>query len=170
MTFSPLPKNNLIDDPRVKVLLTFISLCEGTTRSPYDVGGYNIVVGGSKFSNFTKHPRIRIRLRPGLVSDAAGKYQILSSTYDGLVKNYGFKDFSAKSQDLMALALILEKPNAKRIIEQLDYHSFCECASWIWASILPSRYGQSWLTKDKMDALWKASLARWSEELTSITV
>lgn len=168
MKFKPLPKQNLINDPRVMVLLTFISLCEGTTQSPQDKGGYNIVVGGGKFSSFIKHPRIKIRLRPGLVSDAAGKYQILSSTYDGLVKNYGFKDFSPKSQDLMALALILEKSNAHNIIEQLDYAAFCDKASWIWASILPSRYGQSWLTKDKMDALWKASINHWNQELEAI--
>jgi muramidase (phage lysozyme) len=49
------------------------------------------------------HPE---RVGTGGTSTAAGAYQIIKGTWSGLVKQYGFEDFSPRSQDMAAVALI----------------------------------------------------------------
>lgn len=71
---------------------------------------YNTITsGGGKFEGYTDHPRKRV----GRVnSDAAGRYQFLSSTWDSTVKKYNAEnpndpitDFSPRNQDRAALYL-----------------------------------------------------------------
>jgi hypothetical protein len=66
---------------------------------------YNTIVGGSKFSDFSKHPGVvgvRTSLGP---STAAGRYQFTKSTWGPLAAKLGLKDFSPASQDKAALYL-----------------------------------------------------------------
>lgn len=66
---------------------------------------YNTIVGGSKFSDFSKHPGVvgvRTSLGP---STAAGRYQFTKSTWGPLAAKLGLKDFSPESQDKAALYL-----------------------------------------------------------------
>ena len=71
---------------------------------------YNTITsGGGRFDNYTDHPRRRVG---SVNSDAAGRYQFLSSTWDGVVKEYNRKnpndpitDFSPRNQDRAALYL-----------------------------------------------------------------
>jgi hypothetical protein len=65
--------------------------------------------GGGLFDSFADHPRQAITRSLGgkpITSTASGAYQFLSRTWDGLVKQYGFTDFSPKNQDLGAVALV----------------------------------------------------------------
>lgn len=75
------------------------------TESP----GYNVMYGGSTFTDFTDHPRVahEITVGPnaGLTSTAAGKYQFLSSTWDRVAAELGLTDFTPASQDKAALHL-----------------------------------------------------------------
>ena len=80
---------------------------EGTS----DGLGYSRMFGGAQFDSFTDHPRTAQTYKMGktgktLTSTAAGAYQFPSRTWDGLVKQYGFTDFTPESQDLGAIALI----------------------------------------------------------------
>lgn len=43
------------------------------------------------------------------MSTAAGRYQFLKGTYDGIAKQLGITDFSPESQDKVAIALMLQK-------------------------------------------------------------
>jgi Tape measure protein len=66
---------------------------------------YNTIVGGGKFTDFSKHPGIvgvRTALGP---STAAGRYQFTKTTWNMVAKKLGLTDFSPASQDKAALWL-----------------------------------------------------------------
>jgi hypothetical protein len=60
---------------------------------------------GRTFSSFASHPRM-IQRGGGYASDAAGRYQFLSTTWDGVARSLGLRDFSPANQDIGALELI----------------------------------------------------------------
>ena len=73
--------------------------------------GYNSRYPSTTFSNgYKDHPRIDapIPWRPGYTSNAAGRYQFLSTTWDGLAKKLGLKDFSPANQDRAAWQLAVD--------------------------------------------------------------
>jgi muramidase (phage lysozyme) len=74
-------------------------------------------------------------------STAAGAYQIIHPTWEGLVTQYGFPDFEPPSQDCMAVALIAEKGALDMIIAGDLAGAVAACAS-IWASLPGSQAGQ----------------------------
>lgn len=121
----------------VAAFLRAIRLGEGTA----DEAGYSRLVGGGSFTGWNDHPRILVRLKPGLSSTAAGAYQILARTWDGLVRQYSFIDFSPPTQDAAAVALIvgrqaLEDVRAGRLADAVR-----KC-NREWASLPGSPYGQ----------------------------
>lgn len=63
--------------------------------------GYDVMFGGQKFSDFSRHPH-QTQTAGGISSDAAGRYQFLGSTWDELAGKYGYKDFSQANQDAAA--------------------------------------------------------------------
>ncbi len=78
---------------------------------------YRALVGGGFFSDFSTHPA-RTARNPfkGIPVDngrnfstAAGAYQITGRTFDDLVKQFGFSDFSPTSQDAMAVRLLMRR-------------------------------------------------------------
>lgn len=68
--------------------------------------GYNAKYPGGSFQGFGDHPRqasvIQNGPDAGKTSDAAGRYQFLSSTWDQEAKKKGLKDFSPANQDAAA--------------------------------------------------------------------
>lgn len=66
---------------------------------------YDVIYGGRKFTSYSDHPRIRVPLRGGQYSTAAGRYQMLASTWDKEKEQLGLKDFSPENQDLAAWSL-----------------------------------------------------------------
>lgn len=127
-----------LDSQNVRAFLKAIRLGEGTS----DELGYYRLVGGGEFSDDSRHPNILVNIpRYNVKSTAAGAYQIINPTWRGLVKQYGFADFTPETQDLAAVALIVEKRAlndvlAGRIAEAVD-----KC-SMIWASLPGSTAGQ----------------------------
>ncbi len=65
-------------------------------------GAYDYIIGGGKAKDLADHPRTMGSAGKYGSSDAAGQYQFLSSTWDEQAKKYGYKDFSAGTQDLAA--------------------------------------------------------------------
>ena len=68
--------------------------------------GYDVIVGGELFTDYSDHPRKLVTLNPKLKSTGAGRYQLLSRWWDAYRKQLGLKDFSPKSQDAVALQQI----------------------------------------------------------------
>jgi len=85
-----------------RAMLDSIAFAEGTAKYPND--GYNTMFTGKQFSGFEDHPR-KIQRSNGYASDAAGRYQFLSTTWDGLARKLGLKDFSPANQDKAAIEL-----------------------------------------------------------------
>jgi muramidase (phage lysozyme) len=124
--------------------LTMIATSEGTAA----IGdrGYNCIVGSTPqnphlFPSYADHPRIKVQLRPGLVSTAAGRYQILEHIYDAYKAQLGLKDFSPKSQDTIAEQLIRERHAFADVEAGRFDEAVSKCAN-IWASFAGSTYGQ----------------------------
>ena len=130
----------LLDDANAKAFLHMIRVGEGTA----DEDGYRRHFGGSHFDSYTDHPRKIITAGRGknqYASSAAGAYQFLTRTWDGLVKQYGFNDFSPKNQDIAALALIDGRKALDDVIAGRFDEAVCKCARE-WASLPGSPYGQ----------------------------
>ena len=85
-----------------RAMLDAIAFAEGTRDRKNN--GYNTMFTGKQFSGYSDHPR-KINSSNGYSSDAAGRYQFLSTTWDGLAKKLGLKDFSPASQDKAAIEL-----------------------------------------------------------------
>jgi muramidase (phage lysozyme) len=94
-----------LDNPNVRAILDLVANTEGTDKAH----GYNTLVGGKKINDLSKHPNVvGLKTKDG-ASTASGRYQITGTTFRGLVKQYGFSDFSPQTQDLAAIALLKEK-------------------------------------------------------------
>lgn len=139
-----MPNHNKLESalqsPYVRAFLGALRWCEGTDGP----NGYRTLFGGSTFDSFDDHPRRPITARLGartITSTAAGAFQFLSKTWDGLVRQYGFSDFSPKNQDLGAVALI----DGRRALDSLlagDFESTIKLCAREWASLPGSPYGQ----------------------------
>ncbi len=136
---SPDPREHNIERDRVKAFLDTIAAAEGTAAAD----GYRTQYTGTKFASFSDHPReMRCGRRYGkkLCSDAAGRYQFLSTTWDRFAKKFGVKDFSPQNQDLMAIELIREK-GALEDIEAGRLEPAVRKLAYIWPSF--RRFGGS---------------------------
>ena len=130
----------LLDSGNVGAFLHVIRVGEGTA----DPGGYSRHFGGSSFDGFADHPRKVITAGLGknqYSSSAAGAYQFLTKTWEGLVKRYGFADFSPKNQDIAALALIDGRGALDDVIAGRFETAIKKC-NREWASLPGSPYGQ----------------------------
>lgn len=144
---------------QVRAFLDMIAWAEGTDRVIADDRrtGYDIIFTFDRFTDFTDHPR-RVRCSGGLCSDAAGRYQYLSTTWDGVAQALNFSDFSAGNQDVGAVELIKWR-GALNHVEAGRVRDACFKVSWEWASIPynnagDGRYGQPTITFDQAESLF----------------
>ena len=89
-----------------KAFLDMLAWSEGTDngRQKTRNHGYDVIVGGELFTDYSDHPRKLVTLNPKLKSTGAGRYQLLS-VGGCLPQAVGLKDFSPKSQDAGIAAL-----------------------------------------------------------------
>ncbi|HEY9837470.1 MAG TPA: glycoside hydrolase family 104 protein [Vampirovibrionales bacterium] len=112
----------------VQAFLDTIAWAEGTAGP----SAYRMQFTGTKFSSFKDHPReIKCGSSYGsrLCSDAAGKYQFLSTTWDRMAKKIGASDFSPANQDRAAIALLDEYG----VLEDIEAGSF----SYVVVQLIP---------------------------------
>lgn len=102
---------------------------------------YDTIVGGKKFTDYSKHPNIvGVTTKEG-PSTAAGKYQITKTTYDQYAPKLGITDFSPTSQDAIAKA-ILKAKDAEGDVIKGDFETAHNKLGSVWASLPSSTYSQ----------------------------
>jgi muramidase (phage lysozyme) len=123
-----------------RALLDAIAFAEGTRDRAN--GGYNTMFTGKQFSGYEDHPR-KINRSRRYASDAAGRYQFLSTTWDRLAKKIGLKDFSPESQDRAALELVKELGVSDNILKNEGISpKVSRIIGKQWASFPGSPFGQ----------------------------
>ena len=119
--------------------------------------GYNVLVGGDLFSDYSTHPKRSVRLeRLGISSTAAGRYQLLYRYWLAYSQMLKLPDFSPDSQDAIALQQIKEC----RALDDIDAGRFDEAVrkcSHIWASLPSAGYGQHENGLDDLRAAYVAA-------------
>lgn len=144
-------------NPQRKAFLDMLAWSEGTDngRQPTKNHGYDVIVGGALFSDYSDHPRQLVDLpRLKIKSTAAGRYQLLARYWDAYRKQLGLKDFSPASQDAVALQQIKER-RALELIDSGDIRQAIDRSSNIWASLPGAGYGQFEHKADNLIAKFK---------------
>lgn len=127
--------------PNMKAFLDMIAYAEGTDRFG-DQNGYNVIVGGELFHDYSDHPNRRVWLPAYRIhSTAAGRYQILHRFWLHYKKQLGLPDFGPESQDRYAIQQIREQRAYQDVIEGRIEQAISKCRN-IWASLPGAGYGQ----------------------------
>jgi muramidase (phage lysozyme) len=131
-------KTNAAADPNVYAFLGMLRVSEGTAGPD----GYRTLVGGSLFDSFADHPRTLVWLpNLGIKSSAAGAFQILRATWDGVRGKLGLPDFSPLSQDAAAIELIRQRGALADVRAGRFAVAIQKCRKE-WASLPGAGYGQ----------------------------
>lgn len=146
----------------LKAFLDMVAWSEGTTRMPGSDDGYNVLVGSttsypSFFSSYADHPRVKVWLASlGVYSTAAGRYQLLERYFDVYKVQLGLPDFSAASQDAIAVQQMTER-HAVQMVEAGNIGGAIQACSSIWASLPGNDYGQHQNAVDDLMAQYQAA-------------
>ncbi len=144
------------DEGNVAAFLDMLAHAEGTIRYG-DQDGYNVIVGGRLFSDYSDHPRQPIALpRYGISSTAAGRYQFLSRTWDDLATRFKLRDFSPASQDAGAIQLI-RQCKALGLIHDGRIREAIHACRRIWASLPGAGYGQREVDTDELVEVYRGA-------------
>lgn len=159
----PIKLVSALDNKNVKAFCMMIRHGEGTT----DENGYRRMFGGKLFDSFADHPRqaqtATFSNGQTVTSTAAGVAQFLSKTWDGLVKQYGFTDFSPKNQDLGMVGLILGRKALDDVIAGRFEIAVNKC-NREWASLPGSPYGQPVVTMQKAKQIYEQNGGIYQEQ------
>ena len=128
-----------------KAFLDMLAWSEGTDngRQKTRNHGYDVIVGGELFTDYSDHPRKLVTLNPKLKSTGAGRYQLLSSPLVGCLPQAAWPErlLSEKSGRCVALQQIKER-GALPMIDRGDIRQAIDRCSNIWASLPGAGYGQ----------------------------
>ncbi|HCW4261496.1 glycoside hydrolase family 24 protein [Acinetobacter baumannii] len=138
----------LMNNPNARKMLDLIAAAEGVKY------GYNTLFGNQRIDNLSAHPNIKkpFKQTDGQVkyTTAAGRYQFLKDTWDGLARQYGIKDFSPQSQDFGALALLAQNGALPYVLKG-DFNTAIKKSGSTWASLPTSPYAQNKRSWDFID-------------------
>ena len=154
-----------MSDHNLTAFLHMISVSEGTAGIGDD--GYNVLVGSRAsmpilFGSYHDHPRVRIQLRADdkrtpkneeLSSTAAGRYQILARYFDAYREELNLPDFGPRSQDAIAVQLIVECGALNDVRDGRFAQAVRKCRSR-WASLPGAGYGQRENSMDDLAAAY----------------
>lgn len=141
----------------VRAFLDTLAYSEGTDAK------YNFIFTHAVFQSYTDHPRKR-KCAGKLCSDAAGRYQFLSDTWDPLAADLGLQDFTPPSQDKAVVELIRRDGAYTAVAGSAGYENFKRAVTKlnnIWASLPGSPYGQPTHSMTVLWAYHKIALARY---------
>jgi muramidase (phage lysozyme) len=122
-----------------RAMLDTIAFTEGTAGS-CGQDGYNTGFAYNCFASCNRHPA-KVWRASGYSSSAAGRYQFLTSTWNGL----GYSSFSPKNQDLGAMKLVARRGvtlPTSRALTATEFTNAMKKLSYEWASLPYSPYGQ----------------------------
>lgn len=143
---------------QLRAFLDMLAYSEGTDngRQPTNNHGYDVIVGGKLFYDYSKHPGVYVKLNPRLTSSAAGRYQILEKFAKHYMKQLRLPDFGPDSQDKIAIQLIKECKALDDIYAGRIHSAVYKCRSR-WASLPGAGYGQHEQDVEKLIAVFKKS-------------
>lgn len=137
-------------DPSIKSFLSLIAWSEGTSTSPITRNdGYDVIVSGPDgpeiLTDYSDHPfalgRPAKLVRPSLYSTASGRYQILLKWWQAYKAMLSLTDFTAQSQDAVAIRQIQERGAYPMILSGNITGAISACSN-IWASLPENSYNQ----------------------------
>lgn len=154
---------NRIGGPQVAAFMDMLAYAEGTDngrqRTLHD--GYDVLVGGGLFTDFSQHPRVVVDLpKLGIKSTAAGRYQILRGTWGEFAAKLRLPDFSPESQDLCCYALI-KRRKALPLIQAGQFEAAVHACRKEWASLPGAGYGQHEQRLDTLRRVYLLALERY---------
>lgn len=141
----------------VRAFLDTLAYAEGTDEQ------YNFIYSFKTFNSYADHPR-KVYCSGGLCSSAAGRYQFLPDTWDGLTPELGLKDFTPPSQDKAAVEIFRRAGAYNLVLKSSKYENFTAALSrlnGVWASLPGSPYGQPTHSTASLWRKYKAFLARY---------
>lgn len=125
----------------LQAFLDVISHTEGTDKFGNE-NGYNVMVGGELFDDYSDHPNKSVYLpKYKIRSTAAGRYQILYRFWKHYKELLDLPDFSPACQDAYAVQQFKERGAYKDILAGRVEQAIAKCAN-IWASFPAAGYGQ----------------------------
>ena len=146
----------LLDNPNVQRGLAVIRTTEGTAKSREP---YNMAFGMRRIGDLSWHPgkSYKFTQTNGKANrtTAAGAYQFLKGTWNGVAKQLGLKSFNAKNQDIAALALIDRRGGLEPLVKG-DVRGFVNAVGPEWASLpsAPDAYSQPRVGWSKVEKAW----------------
>lgn len=150
---TPAAKAISSDEAKVMAFLDTIAFAEGTGDD------YQIMYTFKKFSDTSKHPAQMNCNGTGLCSDAAGRYQFLSTTWQPIADRLALPDFSAASQDKAAIQK-LKDVGAYDLILKGDIAGAIAKVGPVWASFPNNDYGQPKKRSDELVAQYQQFLEK----------
>jgi muramidase (phage lysozyme) len=144
----------------LKAFLDTIAYAEGTDNQRQETKnhGYDVICGGSLFTDYSDHPRKLVRLKSlGISSTAACRYQVLKRYYDHYKAQLKLPDFSPASQDRIAIQLIRECGAFADIEEGRIETALHKCRSR-WASLPGAGYNQHEHSMEKLLDVFRSKL------------
>lgn len=141
---------------QLRAFLDMLAYSEGTDngRQPTNNHGYDVIVGGKLFYDYSKHPGVYVKLNPRLTSSAAGRYQILEKFAKHYMKQLRLPDFGPDSQDKIAIQLIKECKALDDIYAGRIHSAVYKCRSR-WASLPGAGYNQHEQKIEKLIAVFE---------------
>jgi muramidase (phage lysozyme) len=141
----------------VRAFLDTLAYAEGTRER------YDYIFTFVSFDSYGDHPRVK-KCAGKLCSTAAGRYQFLSKTWDGLAPDLGLNDFTPPNQEKAALEIIRRQGAYNRVLRSSAYDNFTSALAKLnttWASLPGSPYGQPTHSTAALWKYYKAALARY---------
>ena len=127
-------------------MLAFAEIGKPMLSDPRTDNGYRVIVGSLPgklilMDGYADHPRKLVKIRKGLSSTAAGRYQQLSRYWNHYRDQLSLPDFGPLSQDRCAIQQIREQKALLMIQEGRIADAIHRCRN-IWASLPGAGYGQ----------------------------